>query len=73
MSNLNNSLLLEWAYEIASELEGTFVSKAIHKAIEDNDLMEVRHLIIRYSADASAQHFHDYDVSETGGGSLYVY
>lgn len=58
MSKEENTLLLGWAHEIQEELQGTFVDKAIQRALDANDLDEVKHLVAKYSGEASQHYFY---------------
>lgn len=66
MSHESNTLLLQWANEMAEEMTGTWLERRIHELIKDNDLEELRRVITRFSGEVAQKHFHDRDIEEVG-------
>lgn len=65
MSHQTNTELFERAYAlIEGPYVGTFVAKAIGRAVEDNDLEELQRLVVKYEAEESVEHFHGKDILE---------
>lgn len=62
MSELNNTNLFERAAELIDQNLSTYREKALVKAIDENDLDELRRLVTQYEAEDSERHFHENDI-----------
>lgn len=64
MSNNTNENLLERAAELIDELAShpSGYDKALIKAIDANDLQEVRYLVVKLEGELSQEHFHNYEL-----------
>lgn len=64
MSNESNTLLLQWANEMAEEMTGTWLERRIHELIKDNDLEELRRVVTKFSGEVAQHHFHNRNLEE---------